>query len=147
MARFNIPPLTRGLFLALILLTLLNAVLIPGGAGFKPITRIGNGTPYLSLIPGISYRFPWTFATASLVEQNIFGLVITGLVIFFGGRYLERAFGSSEYAKFVLFSTVLPNVLAFIFYYFLFLVSRSDKALYVAHYRTSIVRHVAKELT
>jgi membrane associated rhomboid family serine protease len=69
--------------------------------------------PYLTLVPQLSIIYPWVFLTATLVENNVFTLGITGLTIFQGGRYLERAWGSREFVKFFLVVSLLPNVLCF----------------------------------
>jgi membrane associated rhomboid family serine protease len=129
--RINIPPLTRSLFISLIALTFLNATLQPDWTPLSPFTRTGNGSPYLTIVPGISIRYPWTIGTAALVEQNIFGLLVTGLTLYFGGRYLERAYGGAEYAKYILCVALMPNLLCFAFYVTLYAMSGSEKALYV----------------
>jgi len=129
--RINIPPLTRSLIISLVALTFLNATLQPDWTLLSPFTRTGNGSPYLTIIPGISFRYPWTVGTAALVEQNIFGLLVTGLTLFLGGRYLERAYGSAEYAKYILFAASIPNILCFALYVILYAMSGSEKALYV----------------
>jgi len=69
--------------------------------------------PYLSLIPQLSLIYPWTFLTTTLSEQNVFTLAISGLTFFYGGRYLERAWTSAEFAKFVVICALIPNVLCF----------------------------------
>jgi len=74
------------------------------------------GIPYLALVPLTSIRFPWTFLTAALVENNIVSLSISCAVVWFGGRYLERAWSGMEFGKFVLFVTMLPNVFSFFVY-------------------------------
>jgi len=139
--RLNIPPLTRSLFVSLVAFTFLNATIQPDFTPLSPFTRTGDGSPYLTIIPGISWSYPWTFATAALVEQNIFGLVVTGLTLFFGGRYLERAYGSSEYAKYILFAAVIPNILCFIFYILFYAATGSEKALYVKCVSARYVEH------
>lgn len=131
MARVNLPPITRTLLLTLIALTLLNATVQPEYTALGPFTRTGHGSPYLSLLPGQSFKFPWTFITASFVEQNVFGLVVSGLTLFYGGRYLERAWSSAEYARFIVIVGLVPNLLCFVQYIILYAVSGSDKALYV----------------
>ncbi|KAF2865387.1 eukaryotic integral membrane protein-domain-containing protein [Massariosphaeria phaeospora] len=120
MARINLPPLTRGLLAAVVVFTLLNFTLRPQATLAekvqKPLTSVGNGVPYLAVVPGVSVIYPWVFLLATLVEQNVLGLVVTGLTIFYGGRYLERAWGSTEFTKFVLFVSLIPNVLSFLLY-------------------------------
>jgi membrane associated rhomboid family serine protease len=72
--------------------------------------------PYLVAIPTKSFRYPWTLLTGALIENNAVSLAVSGCVIYFVGRYLERAWGSNEYAKFVVFVAVVPNVAAFALY-------------------------------
>jgi membrane associated rhomboid family serine protease len=117
------------LFVTLIALTVLNAIIKPDFTALGPFYQTGNGAPYLSLVIGESFIYPWTFATASFVEQNVFGLAVTGATLFFGGRYLERAYGQSEFAKFVLFSTVLPNFISFGLYIFFYALTHNGEAL------------------
>ena len=131
--RLNIPPLTRSLFVSLIALTFLNATIQPGFSLLSPFVPTDRGSPYLTIVPGISWTYPWTFVTATLVEQNVFGLAVTGLTLFFGGRYLERAYGSSEYAKYMLVTALIPNFFCFAFYIFLNEAFGSGKALYVRY--------------
>lgn len=72
--------------------------------------------PYLTVVPARSAVFPWTFITATFVEQNIFTLVITLVTLFLGGGYLERAWGSAELGKFILVVSIVPNFLSFVVY-------------------------------
>jgi membrane associated rhomboid family serine protease len=130
MARVNLPPLTRSLLITLISFTLLNAIIQPEYTAIGPFTRKGNGSPYLSIVPRWSWKYPWTVVTASFVEQNVFGLLVSGLTLFYGGRYLERAWSSAEYAKFILIVGVVPNILCFLVYIVFFEISGSGKALY-----------------
>jgi membrane associated rhomboid family serine protease len=122
MARINLPPLTRSLLAALVVFTLLNFALRPNSNWTdkveKPLIGVGNGVPYLTLRPIPSLMYPWVFALATVVEQNVLGLITTGLTIFYGGRYLERAWGSREFTKFVLFVAMIPNILCFLLYIF-----------------------------
>ncbi|KAK3699195.1 hypothetical protein LTR37_016556 [Vermiconidia calcicola] len=105
--RINLPPLTRGLFLVLLCLSALNVslrsrkwaasttrkeALTPKNYIYAPELAI----PYLVIVPTTSIKFPWTALTAALVENNAVSLAISGLVIWFGGRYLERAWGSKD---------------------------------------------------
>jgi hypothetical protein len=120
MARINLPPLTRSLLAGQVVFTLLNFALRPNSNWVekveKPLVGVGNGVPYLTLVPGRSIIYPWVFALATVVEQNLFGLITSGLTIFYGGRYLERAWGSQEFTKFVMFVAMLPNIMSFLLY-------------------------------
>jgi membrane associated rhomboid family serine protease len=120
MARINLPPLTRSLLASQVVFTLLNFALRPNSGWVekveKPLVGVGNGVPYLTLVPGRSIIYPWVFALATVVEQNLFGLITSGLTIFYGGRYLERAWGSQEFTKFIMFVAMIPNILSFLLY-------------------------------
>lgn len=119
--RINIPPLTRSLLVGLLTLTLLNASLryrqwtptIDTGTGPKWATI---NVPYLTIVPASSLFYPYVYLTSALIEQNIISFAASALTIFYGGRYLERAWGGSEFAKFVLTVTVIPNMLSFVIY-------------------------------
>ncbi|KAK5175697.1 uncharacterized protein LTR77_000836 [Saxophila tyrrhenica] len=125
-SRLNLPPLTRALFLVLLALSALNVSLRFRKWTTEDPSRAQHiidyvrapqlAIPYLVLIPTKSIRFPWTTLTAALVENNGVSLAISGLVIWFGGRYLERAWGSTEFAKFLLFTTMIPNIVTFLVY-------------------------------
>jgi membrane associated rhomboid family serine protease len=65
--------------------------------------------PYLPLVPSI---YPWTLLTATFVEQNIFTVVLNAVTLFYGGKYLERAWGSREFGKFILIVALIPNIVA-----------------------------------
>ncbi|KAF2668623.1 DUF1751-domain-containing protein [Microthyrium microscopicum] len=129
MARFNLPPLTRVLLILLLGLTSLNSILQPVPTALAFFTRTGHGSPLLSLVPGQSFKYPWTLVTATFVEQNILGLIGTGLTLFFGGRYLERAWGLYEFGRFIFLISIIPNTLCFTTYIFLYEASKSNRAL------------------
>lgn len=123
--RINIPPLTRGLLIALLALSALNASIrynryhtdLEASPSYS--FRVGTkySVDYLTLVPLKSITCPWTVFTSALIEQNIVSLAASGLTIFYGGRYLERAWGSQEFGKFCLFVTTIPNSLAFFVYF------------------------------
>ncbi|RFU29770.1 hypothetical protein B7463_g6588, partial [Scytalidium lignicola] len=107
--RLNIPPITRILLITLVSQSALNAAIrYRQWTGQNDIV-----VPYLVLVPQLSLIYPWTFATTSLVENNIFTLAISGFTIFYGGRYLERAWTSKEFAKFLAIVSILPNIFTF----------------------------------
>ncbi|KAK3631177.1 hypothetical protein LTR56_014881 [Elasticomyces elasticus] len=128
--RINLPPITRILLLVNAALSILNATirlnkwryelgsLTPVELASKSnyLSNPQWAVPYLALVPTKSIWYPWTFVTAAWVENNILSLAISGTVVWFGGRYLERAFGSTEFARFVCFVTFIPNALAFCIY-------------------------------
>lgn len=133
MARINLPPLTRSLLASLVVFTLLNIVLRPQDNLVekleKPIMTVGDGVPYLTIVPGQSIMYPWVFLIATAVEANLMGLVVTGLTLFYGGRYLERAWGSKEFTKFILFVAMIPNLLSFTLYLLGYALSGNEDSL------------------
>jgi membrane associated rhomboid family serine protease len=133
MARINLPPLTRSVLAGQVVFTLLNFALRPNSGWVekveKPLVGVGNGVPYLTIVPGRSILYPWVFALATVVEQNLFGLITSGLTIFYGGRYLERAWGSQEFTKFIMFVAMIPNILSFLLYMLGYLVTGSGAML------------------
>jgi len=130
--RINLPPLTRAFLLVVLSLSALNATIrtrkwtasLEETPATKLATQASNylnnpqlAVPYLVLVPLKSLRYPWTTVTAAFVENNIISLSISLAVIWFGGRYLERAWGSKEFGKFTLFVTWIPNVFSFFLYW------------------------------
>lgn len=108
--RINIPPITRGLLVALVTFSVLSAAIRWKQWSGKDSNIV---VPYLNLVPSLSIIFPWTFLITTLVENNVFTLGITGATIYYGGRYLERAWSTKEFIKFLLIVTLIPNVLCF----------------------------------
>ncbi|KAJ5662440.1 uncharacterized protein N7477_010056 [Penicillium maclennaniae] len=108
--RVNIPPATRICLIILLALSFLYNVArwrqLDTSAGSVQATPI---IPYLTLVPSFFYYYPWTLVTATFVEQNIFTVVLNATTIFYGGKYLERAWGSREFSKFIAAVTVIPN--------------------------------------
>lgn len=125
--RINIPPLTRILLILLVGLSLT----------YQSIRWRLQGherelIPYLTIIPQLSIYYPWVYLTSSLAEQNIVSLLIAGATILYGGKYLERAWGSKEFGIFLLVVALIPNVTSAIAYVVRFAVTRRDDSAYVA---------------
>lgn len=89
--------------------------------------------PYLTVVPALSAAYPWTLVTSTFVEQNIFTLAITLATLFYGGKYLERAWGSAEFVKFLLVVAAVPNVLASAVYVIWFALSGNVVRSYVGN--------------
>jgi len=107
--RINIPPITRILLVVLLAQSILSfAIRYQQWSAESDIV-----VPYLALVPQLSLIYPWTLATTTLVENNVFTLAIAGATIFYGGRYLERAWTSAEFAKFLVIASLLPNTITF----------------------------------
>ena len=112
--RLNIPPVTRILLLLLVILSFLyNYARFRqlGDTPSQPAAAPAPVVPYLTLVPAVCLFYPWTFLTATFVEQNILNLFIDGTAIFLGGKYLERAWGSKDFAIVVLIATAVPHLL------------------------------------
>ena len=125
--RINIPPVTRILLIALLAQSLLSAAI-----RYRQWTENAKIViPYLTLVPQLSIIYPWTFLTSTLVESNIFTLAIGGSTLFYGGRYLERAWSSAELAKFLVLVSVVPNLLTFAVMILLFSLTRNENWTYV----------------
>jgi hypothetical protein len=121
--RLNIPPITRILLITLLALSTLSGVI-----RYKQWTQKSHiVVPYLTLIPSLSLIYPWTFLTTSLVEGNVFTLGTTGVTLYYGGRYLERAWSSQQFIKFLLIVTLIPNIMCFAILVLMFAITGNMK--------------------
>ena len=62
----------------------------------------------------------------TLYSTTVLTLLVGGATVLLGGRYLERAWGSQEFGKFVLIVTLLPNLIAAVLYVLWFAITRAD---------------------
>lgn len=125
--RINIPPVTRVLLVSLVFQSLLSAAI-----RYRQWSETSEIVlPYLTLIPGLSVVYPWTFITSTLVEGNIFTLAIALITLYQGGRYLERAWSSADLAKFLVIVSLIPNILTFAVMYLFFALTRNPAWTYV----------------
>lgn len=142
------PPITRGLLLVLLALSLLNATLrlrrwsssLPALSPTQLATTPSNylsdprwAVPYLVLVPVRSLAWPWTILAAGLVENNIVSLSISTAVLWFGGRYLERAWGGREFAIFCAVVIILSNAWSCLVYGLWHAITGTPE-LYVSHF-------------
>lgn len=126
-ARINIPPVTRALLIVLASQSILSAAI-----RYRQWSEHHDIViPYLTLVPQLSVIYPWTFITATLVEGNIFTLGIAGATLYYGGRYLERAWSSRELAKFLALVSLIPNLLTFLVLIVFFTLTRNESWTYV----------------
>ncbi|KAI1815705.1 eukaryotic integral membrane protein [Poronia punctata] len=119
--RLNIPPVTR-IVLAVLVLQSLSSIVIRRAHA----TSTDFVIEWLTLVPQLSIFYPWTFLTTTLVEENLISLVIAGATLFNGGRYLERAWSSKEFAKFLLVVSLIPNFICFFLLITLFTITRDE---------------------
>ncbi|KAF9135415.1 hypothetical protein BG015_003288 [Linnemannia schmuckeri] len=116
----NVPPLTKSVSTAMTVMTALGMALRLRdsmaliGHGDAPATDSpdypGSSEeiliPLLALVPvSAPYRF-WTFATASFFERGIIQFVFNTVTLLGCGKYLERAWGSREFFKFLAVTSV-----------------------------------------
>lgn len=121
--RVNIPPVTRIVLIALVLQSVLS-----GAIRYRQWTAQSHIViPYLNLIPELSVLYPWTFLTTTFVESNIFTLGIACVTLYQGGRYLERAWSSREFAKFLLVASLIPNILTFVALLLFYMFTQNDE--------------------
>ena len=123
--RINIPPLTRVLLVFLVGLSVVyQAASYSASKSADP--KKAAIIPWITLIPQLSVYYPWVYLTSTLAEKNVVTLLVAGATVLYGGKYLERAWGSAEFGKFLLVITLVPNAVAAILYVLLFAVSRAD---------------------
>ena len=108
--RVNIPPATRIFLVSLLSLSLLYNIARWRELDYTAGVQTTPIIPYLTLVPSLFFYYPWTLATATFVEQNIFTVLLNAATIFYGGKYLERAWGSREFSKFIAAVVLIPNV-------------------------------------
>lgn len=131
--RINIPPATRICLFSLLTLSLLYNI-----ARWRQIDSTGGTpttspiVPYLTLVPSYFYHYPWTLVTATFVEQNIFTVLLNSATVFYGGKYLERAWGSREFSKFIAVIAVIPCVVTIPIYLSWGALGGSSTRLYVS---------------
>jgi len=112
--RVSVPPVTRillGLILIFSFLYNLARWRWSQTNGTTPSPTSAPLAPYLRLVPAMSLLYPWTVVTATLVEQNLVALLVNMATVFFGGKYLERAWGSKGFSLVLIIATVIPNLL------------------------------------
>jgi membrane associated rhomboid family serine protease len=111
----NIPPVTRILLIAIVTFSFLYNL-----AKWKSVSSVPNRVwpqnqarvPYLVLVPAKCLYYPWTFILTTFIEQNVFTLVVNLAALFFGGKYLERAWGSKGFAVAFAVAAIIPNLIA-----------------------------------
>lgn len=116
----SFPPLSQALLALLFAISLVHQVLKVWRSSSP------SNSDFLVLVPQRALFQPWVFFTAALAEPNIVTLLLAGFTIFYGGKYLERAWDSREFGKFVLVVTLISNFTASLLYVALFAITRDD---------------------
>ncbi|EPQ28994.1 uncharacterized protein PFL1_03284 [Pseudozyma flocculosa PF-1] len=136
----SIPPGTRILTASLLAFTLLLA--------FLRLTRTEEGLhfitfsskdsalafPWLVIVPGASWYYPWTLLTAGLCETSFFEFLISLFSLPLAGRYLERQWGATELLRFSAIVIVGSNIIAWGLAFIMFAVLRFDVLIYGTQY-------------
>ncbi|KAJ6604839.1 eukaryotic integral membrane protein-domain-containing protein [Mycena vulgaris] len=131
----SIPPVTRGFTAATLVSSLFYAWLRWNGTVY---------TPYLTVVPGSSLFYPWTFVTSVLVETSIFELIGSLVFVSPSLRYLERVWGSVETLKFIAVSVGFSNIIAFGFNWIEFMFTKdADLFLYGMQYHGQMALQIA----
>ncbi|KAI5293383.1 hypothetical protein KEM52_005591 [Ascosphaera acerosa] len=110
--RVSIPPVTRATILLVVGLTVIYGLARFNRYEHLPADQTAASTTaieYLVLIPASVLYNPWTLITATFVEHNLSAVLITAPTVFYGGKYLERAWGSGEFVKFLAVVAVATN--------------------------------------
>lgn len=113
----SVPPVTR-FFTAATLASSTLYLWIRWTTGPTPVA-------YLTLVPGTSLFFPWTFVTSALVEISVIELIISLLVIPASLAYFERLWGTVETLKFIIVCVTGPNIIGCAFNWIEFAVTRN----------------------
>lgn len=85
--------------------------------------------PWLVIVPGVSFWYPWTLITSAFCETSFIEFIITVVSLPLAGRYLERIWGAKELIRFTLVVVVGSNIIAWFIATALFVVLRSETAL------------------
>ena len=116
MLRISIPPVTRAVVATILILSFFYNLTRWKDLVSPSVAQPSQLLPYLTLVPSVSIFYPWTFATATFVEQNILTLIVNTSIVYFAGRYLERAWGSQQFAQMLAIVTISSNLIAVLLY-------------------------------
>ncbi|KAE8266716.1 hypothetical protein A4X09_0g5625 [Tilletia walkeri] len=114
----SIPPATRALTGALLFFSTLIAVLRWFGTEEKlhvfTFSRSDSALkfPWLVIVPGQSFWYPWTLLTSAFCETSLIEFVVSAISLPLAGLYLERIWGPVELVRFTVIVVVLSNVIA-----------------------------------
>jgi membrane associated rhomboid family serine protease len=136
----SIPVATRFMTAALLafslVLLLLRLTLTEAGVHYISFSQDDSAVafPWLVIVPGNSFWFPWTLVTSAFCETSLFEFLISIVSLPLAGRYLERMWGPMELIRFSLIVIVSSNIVAWFIATALFAVVRSEKLFYGVQY-------------
>ncbi|KAJ1019194.1 hypothetical protein NDA18_006338 [Ustilago nuda] len=121
----NVPPGTRSLTGVLLAFsTLLFFLRLRTGLGFGTASAVQF--PWLVIVPGASFWYPWTLITSSFCESSILEFLVSIISLPLAARYLERQWGAIELVKFAAVVLVGSNIIAWGLQLLLFCVFRKE---------------------
>lgn len=121
----NTPPATRALTGTLLTLSIFLFVLrLRTGLGFGVDSAVQF--PWLVIVPGASFWYPWTLIVSSFCETSILEFLVSIVSLPLAGRYLERQWGGIELVKFCVAVLVGSNLIAWGLQLLLFIVFRKE---------------------
>lgn len=125
----NTPPATRALTATLLALSSLLFILrLRTGLGFSTASAVQF--PWLVIVPGSSFWYPWTLIVSSFCESSIFEFLVSIVSLPLAGRYLERQWGGLELVKFCIVVLVGSNLIAWGLQLLLFVVFRDEALIF-----------------
>ncbi len=121
----NVPPGSRALTAALLAFSLLLFFLrLRTGLGFGTASAVQF--PWLVIVPGASFWYPWTLLTSSFCESSILEFLVSIVSLPLAARYLERQWGAIELFKFAAVVLAGSNIIAWGLQLLLFGVFRKE---------------------
>ncbi|PWN49593.1 DUF1751-domain-containing protein [Violaceomyces palustris] len=90
--------------------------------------------PWLVIVPGSSWKYPWTLLTAAFCETSFIEFLVSLFALPLAGRYLERQWGAIELFKFSAIVIVGSNLIAWGLALLLFAVLRKESLIYATQY-------------
>jgi len=93
-----------------------------------------SSVPYLTLVPGLSWIYPWTLLTSSFVEKTVIELIFSLICLPLSLRYLERLWGTLETFKFIGITLAVSNLVTFLVSWLEYLALGSEFFVYGVEY-------------
>ena len=90
--------------------------------------------PWIVIVPGASWVYPWTLVTAAFAETTVIEFLISLAALPLAGRYLERQWGAVELLRFSAIVVVISNVIAWGLALLLFAVFSKEALIYGTQY-------------
>ncbi|KAF9323295.1 hypothetical protein BG006_001592 [Podila minutissima] len=128
----NVPPLTKSISTGMTVMSSLGFAL-----RFRDLTSEsdaeGTLTQLLAMVPVSAPYHPWTFATAPFYERSVLQaciFIINSAILLGCGKYLERAWGSREFFKYLAVTCVGSMLALYITCLFEYTVRGNEDLLY-----------------